>query len=115
MGVPSGERLVLRHEWPDGDFSENTRGSQRDKLEAKGLTVRFDQANAYGRPSLILRKMYKRKFGDRSPSRKFNCVVRLSRYRTRIRKFRVLIFANGNVRVWWKIAGNGITRGRNVL
>ena len=25
MGVPSRERLVLRHAWPDGDFSGNTR------------------------------------------------------------------------------------------
>ena len=29
MGVPGRKRLVLRHASPDGDFSENTRGSQR--------------------------------------------------------------------------------------
>lgn len=31
MGVPIKERLVPRHAWPEGDFVENTRGSQRDK------------------------------------------------------------------------------------
>ena len=33
MGAPSRERLVLLHAWPDGDFFENTRGSQRVKLD----------------------------------------------------------------------------------
>ena len=31
MGAPSKERLVLLHAWPDEDFFENTRGSQRVK------------------------------------------------------------------------------------
>ena len=35
MGVPSRERLVLRHAWPHEDFSENTRGSQRVKGERR--------------------------------------------------------------------------------
>lgn len=34
MGVPGGVRLVQRHSWPEGDFIENTRGSQRVKLIA---------------------------------------------------------------------------------
>ena len=32
MGAPSKKRLVLLHAWPDGDFFENTRGSQRVNL-----------------------------------------------------------------------------------
>ena len=32
MGAPSRERLVLLHAWPDGDFFEKTRGSQRVKI-----------------------------------------------------------------------------------
>ena len=33
MGASNRERLVLLHAWPDGDFFENTRGSQRVKMK----------------------------------------------------------------------------------
>ena len=41
MGAPSRERSVLLHAWPDGDFLENTRGSQRVKKVSKNGIDQF--------------------------------------------------------------------------
>ena len=38
IGAPGRERLVLLHAWPDGDFFENTHGSERVKEESKHCT-----------------------------------------------------------------------------
>ena len=43
MGAPSWERLVLLHACPDGDFFENTRGSQRVKVWSKTFFVAWLQ------------------------------------------------------------------------
>ena len=41
MGAPSRERLVLLHAWPDGNFFEKTRGSQR--VDIKEMEVMINE------------------------------------------------------------------------
>ena len=47
MGVPSRERLVLRHAWPHEDFSENTRGSQRANKPSISICLNSDIKNSH--------------------------------------------------------------------